>query len=152
MGLHSIGTTFSRHPEGMRERRLTPAGISSVRIRASVSRGPRIPSGWRLNGIGFVRSRDAGAWRDADTLDGKALFERREEEQDVGGPAGVAHETNAPGLPLEIAQSAADLDAELAQKALARVEVVGAGRDLHGVELRQFIPLARGIADAECRQ
>src|SRR5258708_3844882 len=66
------------------------------------------------SGIRLVRRGDAGAGRYLDTLRRQTLLQRGEEEQHIGGTAGVSHQADAPGLALEVAESAADFDAEVA--------------------------------------
>src|SRR5437870_5600075 len=66
-----------------------------------------------------IRRRDAGARRHLATDTQQALFERGKHLQHAVGPCVVPHQADAPDLALEVAQSAADLDAEVAQKLFA---------------------------------
>ncbi len=49
------------------------------------------------------------------TLGTEALLQCRKKQKNVSGAAIVAHEADAPDFAFEIAQAAADFDAELAQ-------------------------------------
>jgi hypothetical protein len=61
----------------------------------------------------------------------------------------VAHQADPPNLALEVAQPAADLDAEVREQSLADRQVVHARGNQHGIELRELIPLLRGILEAQ---
>src|SRR6185312_3267895 len=80
------------------------------------------------------------------------LLQRREECKYAVGPAVVAHQADAPGLALEVAETAADLDAEFAEQPLASRRVVHAVRDSHGVQLRQLVPFPGDVLQTESRQ
>jgi len=79
----------------------------------------------------------------------EALFQSGQEEEDVFGPAGVAHEADAPGFAFEVAQAAADFDAEFGEKFFADGEVFDAGGDFNGVELGELVVFGGEIFDAE---
>src|ERR1017187_6655456 len=63
--------------------------------------------------------RDARAGRGLAADAHEALLQRRQDLEDAVGARVVAHQADAPDLALEIAQAAADLDAEIGQQLLA---------------------------------
>src|SRR5438045_207098 len=100
-------------------------------------------------GVKRVGRRDPSARRDLRTLAGEALLQRRQEQQHAVRPAVVSHQADAPRLALEVAEAAADLDAELRQQPFAHRRVVHAGWDAHRIELRQPTPFDRRVLQAE---
>ena len=77
------------------------------------------------------------------------MLERGQHLQHDPRPAVVPHQANPPRLAFEVAQTAADLDAELAQQLLAHRQVIDAGRNAHRVQLRQLMALGRDVAQAQ---
>ena len=67
------------------------------------------------------------------------------------GPAVVAHQADAPDLALEVAQPAADLDAEVVEQPLAHRQIIDAGGNADGVELRQLMSFLGRVLEAERR-
>src|SRR5262245_59978034 len=61
----------------------------------------------------------------------------------------MAHQADAPDLTLEIAQAAADLDAEIRQQFLAHAQVIDSGRNADGIELGQLMAFDRGIGQTQ---
>src|SRR5690349_6910348 len=73
-----------------------------------------------------------GCYLDARTP--QALLQRRQHREHRPRPAVVAHEADAPDLALEVAEPAADFDAELGQHAFANRQIVNALRNEHRVK------------------
>src|SRR5581483_9112482 len=86
------------------------------------------------------------------TLPEEAFFKGGENEQDIFRLTVVAHQTDAPGLALEVAQAAADLDAELVEKLRTHGGVIHAAWHAHSVELRQLVSLGGRVGQAESEQ
>src|SRR5438132_3910049 len=68
---------------------------------------------YTLLGVNSARRGNAGPGCERYPLRLQALFQRRQEQEDIVGAAAVTHQADAPGFALELAQTAADLDAEL---------------------------------------
>src|SRR5262245_31046534 len=79
--------------------------------------------------IDLFGSRNPGAETSDRPLVEQTFFQGREEEQHVIRPAAMAHEPDAPHLAFEVAESAADLDAELREQLLSRGPIIRARRD-----------------------
>src|SRR5262249_4346763 len=92
---------------------------------------------------------DTGPRRRLVPLRRQTFLECREEQQHVVFAAAITHQADAPHLALEIAQPAADLDAELVEELLAYRAVIDTGRDLDGVELWQLMPLGGGVRQSQ---
>ena len=80
------------------------------------------------------------------------LFDRGQSLEDAVRTAVVTHESDAPGLALELAQSAADLDAELGQEPLAARGFIHAIGTPHGVELRKLVAFTGQVFETERSQ
>src|SRR6266576_2521252 len=116
---------------------------------ASLVRSCRLkpaPQAARLRAIALVGGSDACSGFCALP---EALLQSGQEEEDVFGAAGVAHEADAPGFAFEVAQAAADFDAEIGEEFFADDQVIDAGGNFHGVELGQLVAFGGEIFDAE---
>ena len=78
---------------------------------------------------------------------GQAVVERGEQQDDVAEAGRVAHAADAPGLPGELAEAAADLDAVAVEELAAQLGVVDAVGQPRGGELGQ--PVALGGEERE---
>src|SRR5262245_14763800 len=96
-------------------------------------------------GVSGVRGGDPGAGRDLRALALQALLQRPEDLEYNPGPCVVAHQADAPGLAFALTEPATDLDAERVEQLLADRRVVHAGGNADRVELRQLVPLGRGV-------
>src|SRR5690606_22119101 len=83
-------------------------------------------------------------------LFGKQLFEGAKQQQDVARTGRVAHQTDTPHFAFEVAQSAADLDAEPFEQLPANCRVIDAGGNFDGVEHRELVAFGRRVGNAEC--
>ena len=79
-------------------------------------------------------------------------LQRREEERHVRRAAAIPHQADPPGLALVLAQAAADLDAPLAEQALADGQVVDPVGDPGAGQLREAMALLRDQADPHRRE
>src|SRR5689334_23799017 len=80
------------------------------------------------------------------------IVDRGEEGEDVALARAVAHQADAPRLPRELTEAAADLDAVPLEQALAQRGVVGAVGQPCGRELGQPVSLLRGETEAALGQ
>src|SRR5437764_2787776 len=91
--------------------------------------------------IELVRRRHPRAGRQLAARSPQALLQRRQELQHNSWSAVEPHQAYAPGLALEVAETAADLDAEVVQQSLPHRQVHDPCRDAHRIELRKSITL-----------
>src|SRR5262249_31539675 len=99
--------------------------------------------------VDLVGCRHAAARRAPGALGLKTLLQCGEELQHDSGPAVVSHQADSPGATLELAEAAADLDAELVEQALPNGQVVNAVGDPDGVQLRELAPLGGGVTQPQ---
>ena len=87
----------------------------------------------------------------ADTLS-QEVAQRTEERRHRPLPRGVPHETDAPRLPGELTEAAADLDAVGVEQRLTQRRVVGAVGEPRGGELRQAVTIGDDEPEPELGQ
>src|SRR5262245_36359537 len=102
--------------------------------------------------VDAVRCRYACSCCNFSSLSKQTLFECCEQQEDIIRPTAVAHQSDTPDLALEIAQAAAYLDAELGKQPFPDGQIVDAGRNVDGVELRQLVSFGCRVGNAQSGQ